>query len=260
MSDVLLIERSDNGVVRLVLNRPEAQNTFDRSLLMALRDAARELSKDDALRVIVITGAGNHFCGGADLQWVYEQQAKRLEPGKDPGSLINETMSWLSHLPVPVVAQVNGKASGAGAAILGCADVVLAGQSAVLSFPEVRVGLVPAVSAPFLINCVGIHQARRLLLSGESIDAETAQRLGLVHFMVPDATLQSAVDEQVGMLLEGGPHAQRETKTWLRQLTAHDQHESAAFQRVSGQLFRKCLASREAKAGIARLLGRETVG
>ncbi len=196
MSDAPLRVARRDGVVRLTLNRPARLNCVDRDLNRRLRETLDDLAGDAELRVLVLTGAGRAFCTGQDLA---ERHADLQAGSPDLGAALaqgfNRIVAGLRALEVPVVAAVNGVASGAGAGLALACDLVLAARSASFVLPFVGVGLVPDTGLSWTLpRRVGAARARGLALTGEALDAPTAAAWGLVWRCVDDAELGAATD------------------------------------------------------------------
>ena len=190
------IEISQDGAVRtLTLNRPAALNAFTCAMLAQLRQALEAAAEDQAVRCVVITGAGRGFSAGQDLSDPLIKPS--FEPGdapKDIGHLLDNYYIPLAlrlrSMPVPVIAAVNGVAAGAGASLaLGC-DLVLAGESASFIQAFSKIGLIPDCGGTWLLpRLVGRARALQLALLGEKLPAAQAQEIGLIYRCVPDAEL-----------------------------------------------------------------------
>ena len=176
----LRIERT-GGVCRLTLARPKLRNALDPTLIEALTTAFTELADDTGIRVIVLSGEGEHFCAGADLQWMHATAALSAEENHADAMRLGALFATIDRSSKPVVARVQGAAIGGGAGLAAVCDVVIAEERAVFAFAEVRLGLIPAVIAPFVVAKIGFSQARALFMSGERINAARAARIGLVH-------------------------------------------------------------------------------
>ena len=201
----------DGDVLRLTLARPEKRNALDPALIDALTHAFAEAG--DA-RAIVLRGAGPSFCAGADLDWMRASIDLSPEENVADARRLDALMSALDGCPAPVVAGVQGHAIGGGCGLLACSDVVIAARDANFGLGEVKLGLVPAVISPYLLARVGSSAARRLFVTGERFDAETALRIGLVHQLADD--LEDTVEAVVSGLLAAGPQAVRLAKRLAR--------------------------------------------
>jgi len=212
MSDTLLSQTDNLGVCTLTLNRPQRHNAFDNHLIEQLRTKFDEVDQDASVRVVVLTGAGKSFSSGADLEWMrgmagYDETANR----KDAQQLA-DMLQTFNDLSKPKVAAVNGVAFAGAIGLIACCDIAIANRRAAFALPEVRLGLAPAVISPYVIAAIGTRQARRFFLTGERINADEAQRIGLVHQVVDEDALAEAVNRQVEFILHGGPNALKECK------------------------------------------------
>jgi methylglutaconyl-CoA hydratase len=235
------VEFSSRGVATMTLSRPERSNAFDQGMLNILAQQFAERAADAATRIIVLRGAGKHFCGGADLV------ARGMEPAPAAGQVsLVDALAALDRLPKPTIAVVHGAAVGGGAALAACCDIVLATDAAFFSIPEVRVGMAPLGVAPFLIRAMGHRAFRRYGLSGEGFGAAEALRIGLAHEVVGAEKLEQRLDEIADALLHAAPGTVREMKVAME----HDASPS-----IEAILARRAAhgppSSAEAKEGVA---------
>ncbi len=207
----LRVER-DGDVLRVTLAKPERRNAFDAALIAELRDAFSDVG--DA-RVVVLAGEGSSFCAGADVEWQRSAIDLDFEANVEDALRLFLMLSAVDGCPAPLVARVHGHALGGGSGLVACADVVVAAPDASFGFTEVRLGIIPAVISPFVLAKIGAGHARRLFLTGERFDAETALRIGLVH--VVSEQLDEEVERIVAELLKSGPKATRAAKRLARQ-------------------------------------------
>ena len=204
------VEVSARGIATIRLNRPERSNAVDQATLDELARLFASLAADERARVVVLRGAGKHFCAGADL--VARANAPEKPASAPAQTTIVDMLAALDRLPKPTVAAVHGAAIGAGAALAACCDVVVAADSAFFSIPEVRIGMAPLGVTPFVIRAIGHRSFRRYGLSGERFGAAEALRIGLAHEVVPAEQLDAKLGEVVDALLHGAPGAQRTLK------------------------------------------------
>jgi methylglutaconyl-CoA hydratase len=200
----LSVEISPRRIATITLNRPERGNAFDQTMLDELGDSLQTLGADEQVRLVVLRGAGKHFCTGADL-------AARGPgaPGDRPPAkfTLRDVLAILDGLPKPTIALVHGAAVGGGAGFVTCCDVAIATDAAFFSIPEVRVGMAPFGIMPFMVRAIGHRAFRRFGLSGERIVASEALRLGLVHEVCDAATLDETFLRIADALLLGAPQA-----------------------------------------------------
>ncbi len=221
----LRVERSGPGCViaRIVLARPERRNALDASTIAALGEVFRTLRDEPAadLRAIVLAGEGRAFCAGADIAWM--RAAMELSPAENVEDALGlaDTLAAIDACPVPVIVRAQGAALGGGAGLCAVADVVVAEAALRLGFPEVRLGLVGATIAPFVVRRIGEGATRALFATGERIDATEGRRIGLVHRIAEgEAALDAVVDDVVADVLAGGPEAVRAAKALTREVAS----------------------------------------
>jgi methylglutaconyl-CoA hydratase len=204
----LRIER-DGAILRITLAKPERRNAFDAPLIAELSRAFADVG--DA-RVVVLAGDGPSFCAGADVEWQRASVDLSFEGNVEDALRLYQMLGAVDSCPAPLVARVQGFALGGGSGLVACADIVVAARDATFGFTEVRLGIIPAVISPFVFAKIGAGAAKRLFVTGERFDAETALRIGLVHEVSDD--LDASVERFVGEILKSGPDATRAAK-WL---------------------------------------------
>lgn len=250
--DLFRIERGAKGVATVTLTRPEIHNAFDDRLIAALSRDLFDLGEEPGVRVIVLTGDGASFSAGADLNWMRRTALYDEEDNLEDARALAGLMATLDRLEKPTVARVNGAALGGGVGLVCTCDIAIASEGAVFGTPEVRLGIVPAVIGPYVVRAIGPRHARRLMLTGERVEAAEARRIGLVHEVVPPNQLDAATGRVVEGLLAGGPEAITEAKRLIADVGARpvDEHvlETAA-ERIA-----RIRTSSEAREGIAAFL------
>jgi methylglutaconyl-CoA hydratase len=226
----LVVDISSRRIATVTLNRPERGNAFDQTMLDELGATLKALAADDYARVVVIRGAGKHFCTGADLA-SRGQNAQGPAPAQPPQLVkysLRDVLMQLDGLRKPTVAVVHGGAIGGGAGLAACCDVALATGEAFFSIPEVRVGMPPMGIMPFMIRAIGHRAFRRYGLSGERIAAMDALRLGLVHEVCEGLVLEATLERIVDALLLGAPHASAALKAAAARYASPNLDEIAA--------------------------------
>jgi methylglutaconyl-CoA hydratase len=215
---LLLTDRRPDGSLRITLNRPQIHNAFDERLIAELTVELTRAAADPGVRVVVLTGSGRSFSAGADLNWMHRTASYGEAENLADARALAKLMATLNELPKPTIARVNGAALGGGTGLVACCDIVVASAEAVFGTTEVRLGLIPSVIGPYVVAAIGLRQARRLMLTGERIDAAAAARIGLVHEVVEAGQLDAAVEATLGYLLRGGPGALAAAKRLVQEL------------------------------------------
>lgn len=216
--NTLTIERRADGVATVTMSRAEVFNAFDEVMVGELDAAFASLGADSAVRVIVLAGAGQHFSAGADVQWMQRARSAPLEWNLQDARRFAAMLARIADCPKPTVARVHGAALGGGVGLVCACDIAVAAENAHFAVSEARLGILPSVIAPYLVNAVGVRQARRLALTAARVTATDAQAMGLVQQVVQAAELDSALQAVLHDLLAGGPNAQREAKQLFAQL------------------------------------------
>lgn len=206
----------DRKVARLTLNRPEVRNAFNAELIAEITGAVRELTDD--VRVLVLGGAGKSFSTGADLDWMKSMANYTHDENLADSAKLQRMFEALDNCRVPVIGRVHGAAIAGATGLVACCDYAIAVDSTVFAFSEVKLGLIPAVISPYVLRKVGYSFARAMFLTAEPFDAARAYEAGLVHRVVKEAELDSAVDEVVGSILDAGPHSLRAARNLLEKI------------------------------------------
>ena len=196
--------------------RPEVHNAFNEALIGDLTAAFAAADADPEVRVIVLAGEGKNFSAGADLNWMREQGTAALEDNLADARRLAELYRTISQCETPTVARVHGAALGGGMGLAAACDICVASTTAQFATSEVRLGIIPAVIAPYVVRAIGERQAYRYFQTAERISAERAYEIGLVHEVVPAAELDAKIDEIVAELLAGGPRAQAAATDLIR--------------------------------------------
>ena len=227
MAEFTLLERRREGEVEyLVLNRPERRNALNEHLIAEMTAWAAHATQDAELRAVVLSGAGTVFCAGADLAWMSTMAANTYEENIRDAAAAAAMFAALNSLPVPVIARVHGAAMGGGAGLVAVADIAVAAPDAAFGFTEVKLGLLPAIIAPYVLAKIGQSPARGLFLTGRRFTAERAREIGLVHAVVPGDRLDHAVQEFVDDILDGGGQAIAAAKAMIRRLPGRSADEA----------------------------------
>ena len=180
-SQVLYTVDEGAGIARITLDRPERRNALNRALVEELKDSLALAESDERVRVIVIGGSGPDFCAGADLRELQEAVQAGPDASLAEARALGDLFVLIRKLEKPVVALVHGQALAGGAGLATACDLVLARADARLGYPEVRLGFVPAMVMAILRRALGEKRAFELIALGDSIDADTAYRFGLVN-------------------------------------------------------------------------------
>jgi len=248
--ETLQIEVDARGVARLMMNRPEVFNAFNELMISELTQAIAHCAADPAVRVIVLAGAGKVFSAGADVQWMRRAAAESQEWNVQDARRFADMLHAIASCPKPTIARVQGLALGGGVGLICACDIAVASSDAKLAVSEARLGILPSVIAPYLINAVGLRQARRLGLTASRIGAAEALQIGLLQEV--DDALDEAVERWVTELLANGPQAQGQLKALFSQLEVGP--ITAEVRELTAQTIARVRLGEEAREGFAAFI------
>ena len=250
----MLQSHSSGSVLTLTLDRPEVRNALSGELVEQLTEALEAAGRDDAVRVVVLTGTGRAFSAGADLAALQGLQTASAEADLADSELLARLFETIYTLPKPVVAKVQGHAIAGGCGLAAVCDVSLVADDVKLGFTETRIGFVPALVAVFVVRKLGEAAARDLLLRGHLIDAAEAERIGLVTRAVPAGDLDVAVDALCrDLATETSASAVALTKRLLADVPSMGLAEGLSY---AARLNAFARSTDDCKAGVAAFLGK----
>jgi 2-(1,2-epoxy-1,2-dihydrophenyl)acetyl-CoA isomerase len=204
-----------DGVATVTLNRPEVRNAFDMTMRQDLEAALIALDADAGVRVVIVRGAGEHFCAGGDVKLMRDNPMTAAE-GQSRVEAINRAILALARFRAPTIAMVDGAAAGAGCNLALACDLVVASDRARFGEVFARIGLIPdAGGTHFLPRRVGLARAKELVFTAEIIEAREAERIGLVNRVVPAADLERETYALARRIAEGPPRVLAAAKALL---------------------------------------------
>jgi methylglutaconyl-CoA hydratase len=208
----------EKHIARVMLNRPDVRNAFNPSMISEITEAFRMLSKASEVRVIVLSGAGKSFCSGADLGYMQSMASFTLEQNQQDSQQLFEMFWEIRNCPQPIVARLHGHVMGGALGLTAVCDIAAAVDGTVFCFSEARLGLVPAVISPFVLERMVASRAQRFMLTAEVFSTLDALSSGLVQFIGNESSVDSFIANAVTSLSQNGPEAVRETKKLIRQV------------------------------------------
>ncbi len=252
MTDDLISERDDRGVLRLTLNRPALHNAFDDQLIEALHGAFVQAASDESVRVVVIAGNGKSFSAGADMHYMRRMGDNSLDENRADAARLAAMLGALNSLPMPTVCRLHGAAMGGGVGLVSCCDIVIGSSDAKLALSEVKIGMVPATISPYVVRAIGARACRHLFVTGEMVGAERALALGWIGELVDADALDAAVDAAVDRVLRNAPNAVRLSKQLVFDVADGDVNAAMVEQTVD--LIARVRDSQEGREGLSAFL------
>ena len=210
--------REQGGIATVRLNRPEKRNALSPALLTEIHAAFSDLGARKDISVIILEGAGKAFCAGADLEYLEHMSGFSIQENHQDSLHLKTAFHAVYTCPKPVIAKVHGPAIAGGCGLASICDFIIAGESAIFGYSEVKIGFIPAIVMVYLLRKIGDTKARRLLLSAENIPAIEAERIGLITQCVPDGQLEETVRTLADTLQKNSSSSMALTKDMLANL------------------------------------------
>lgn len=255
MSHYQTLEVVQEGpVLHVRLNRPDVRNAFNGTVVDELQHAFAAADGNQRARVVVLSGNGKSFSAGADLAWMQEQADLPLVDNERGAARMARMFLAIARCKKPVVGRIHGHALGGGTGLTAAVDVAICTETCLFGLTEAKLGIVPAVISPFVLQKIGVGRARTLFLTGERFDGNEAERIGLVHRAVDEQHLDAAVQHVTGELLSSGPAAVASAKELIRSV-GHLSLEDAIP--VTSQWIAALRATPEAREGFAAFLAKK---
>ena len=239
------------AVARIILDRPEIRNAFNDEMLADLRAALAEVRDDPGVRVVVLTGEGRAFCGGADLHWMKRVVDYSREENYADSLALAQMLYEIYACPKPVIGRINGPAIGGGTGVVAACDITIAAASAFFAFTETKLGLTPAAISPYLLKRMGERHLRHYFLTGERFSADRAFELGLIDTVVTPEELDAAVEARAALILSGGPEALAVSKELIREIGERTLAENGPY---TADLITRLRLSAEGQEGMKAFL------
>ena len=250
--DLVQIDSTTDGVVFVTINRPAKKNAFDAATIAALHEAFETLHGADRVRAVFIRGAGGTFSAGADLNWMRDAAGWSESDNRDDAMGLAKMLKALHDIPALTVAVVEGNAMGGGAGIVAACDMAVAVEGARFAFSEVKLGLIPATIAPYVIKAVGARRARQLFLTANAFDADYAAHAGLIDLVLPEGSVDEFISMLSDSLTNNAPGAMGEAKRLVNDI-AHHKIDNGLMDETAKRIAR-ARVSEEGREGVAAFL------
>ena len=244
-----LLYETDGAVVTMTFNRPDVHNCMSELFIRELTDAVNAAQAADGARLVVLQAKGRSYSAGADLNDMKKMVDFTKEQNMADSTQLSGLMETLRHCRIPTLAVVQGPAFGGGCGLVACCDIAIATPAVTFCFTEVKLGLIPAVISPYIHAKIGASQMRRYFITAETIDAQEAQRIGLVHCVVQPDDLRAEADRIRGLILNNGPEALKAVKALMDMVAADP--DSEATRRYTIEAIANIRVSGEGQEGLA---------
>lgn len=246
------IDSTPEGIVFITINRPERKNAFDAATIGALREAFETLHGADHIRAVFLRGAGGTFSAGADLSWMRDAVEWSEGDNRDDAMGLARMLKALHDIPALTVALVEGAAMGGGAGIVCACDMAVAVEGSRFAFSEVKLGLIPATIAPYVIEAVGPRKARQLFLTANIFDADYAAHVGLIDMVLPEGSVDEFISMLTDSLTANAPGAMGEAKRLVHDLAGR--HLDHGLMEDTARRIARARVSPEGQEGVRAFL------
>lgn len=243
----------ENAVATITFCRPEVHNAFNSTVISEMTEVFSSLEQDDDLRVVILTGEGKSFCAGADLNWMRGVVDQSFDENLAESNKLADLFYRIYSFKRPVIGRINGAAIGGGTGFVAVCDIAVAARSAIFSFSEVKIGIVPACIGPYVIKKMGEGKARELFITGERMKGDRALEVGLVNRVVDLEQLDNEIDSIVKSLLSSGPEAVAMAKRLISEVPAMGPDE---FKPYTAEMIARLRVSDEGQEGMDAFLNK----
>ncbi len=246
-------------IAEIHLSRPDVRNAFNASMIEGLTHAfSTQINSDPTLRAVVLRGEGKSFCAGADMEWMKSMVQYTLSQNVRDAEELGSMFAAIRLCQVPVIAMVQGHAMGGGLGLMAVSDIVIAESSTQFAFSEVKLGIIPAVISPFVIEKSSVGVIMPYLLSGEIFDTEKAKQMGLVHFSGDTAYCENELSKQLQNFVIASPEAVRRCKKLMREVVQSTSWEEV--RKLTAKSIAEARVSKEGQEGLKSFLEKREPG
>ena len=218
---------SKDGISTIWLNRPEKRNAFNLVMLNEITEAFNSLAEMQNVRAIVLRGHGKAFCSGADLAWMKSGMEQSLEHNYNECLDLFDCFHSIYSNPKPTICVVHGAVIGGANGLAASCDITLAKSNTSFSLSEVKIGLIPACIAPFILKRIGEFKTRELMLTGRRFKEEEAEKIGLINKLCEEGDCEAVLDTLIGELMSAGPEALKQCKELIYNITNVQSYDEA---------------------------------
>lgn len=249
-----ILYKVENRVATITLNRPEMHNAFNEIVIGDLTEMFVKAGADKDVRYVILRGNGKSFSAGGDLNWMRRMADYNYEQNLKDALRLGTLLKTINFLPKPTIVLVHGNAFGGGVGLTACCDITIAEETAQFCLSEVKIGIIPSIIAPYVINCIGEMRARRYFLTAERFSGKMAETIGLVDEAVPEGGLDAACENILAALRQGAPGAQARGKKVIQAISGKPV-DDAIIQYTSEQIA-EARASSEGREGLNAFLNK----
>lgn len=253
------LKKDKSGIAYVTMNRPEVHNAFNAEMIEELTTVFNALNEDKDIQIIILSANGKSFSAGADINWMKSMAQATEEENKADSERLAALMRTINFNAKATIAKVQGLALGGGVGLACCCDMVVAEETAKFGLTESKLGLVPAVISPYVIDAIGTREARRYFQTAEIFKAPTAKTIGIVSEVVTENSMDDWVDEQLKLLKETGPNAKEISKKLVLSVVGRTLPQQKKIDEYTTQVIAAVRVSAEGQQGLNAFLNKEKI-
>ena len=240
------------GIAKIFFSNPKNKNAFNPSMINDIKEAISFLKRSEKCRLLILSGEGNIFSSGADLEWMKKSKNLNFKQNKQEAKNFTEMLKDIDNFPKPTISFINGHAFGGALGIIAVSDFSLSIESSKFCFSEVKLGLIPAMIAPYILRSIGYNATKKLFLTGEVFGAKKALSFGLIDAVVKNFDFKANESRLIKNLLSSAPIAQRKIKSFLKKVSFKE-IDSLLIDKTS-ETISKIRVTKEAQEGLSAFL------
>lgn len=215
----LKLNLTKEGIAKIFFSNPKNKNAFNPSMINDIKEAISFLKRSEKCRLLILSGEGNIFSSGADLEWMKKSKNLNFKQNKQEAKNFTEMLKDIDNFPKPTISFINGHAFGGALGIIAVSDFSLSIESSKFCFSEVKLGLIPAMIAPYILRSIGYNATKKLFLTGEVFGAKKALSFGLIDAVVKNSYFKNNDTMLIQNLLSAAPIAQRKIKSFIKEVS-----------------------------------------
>ena len=248
----LKLDYASQGIVKIIFSNPKSKNAFNPQMIFEIKKALKFLDKSSKCKLLIFTGEDDIFSSGADLVWMKESKSLNFVENKREAKKFTDMLSAIDNFSKPTIALVNGHAFGGALGIIAASDFSISTERSKFCFSEVKLGLIPAMIAPYILRVIGYKVTKQLFLTGEIFNAQKALTVGLIDEIINKKNLKKINSTLINDLLKGAPQAQKNIKLFLKKINYKKINKELVND--TADMISKIRVSKEAQEGLEAFL------
>jgi methylglutaconyl-CoA hydratase len=253
------LKTDKKGVATVTMNRPDVHNAFNAEMIEELTQCFKKLNDDKNVQVILLQANGKSFSAGADINWMKSMAQATEQENKKDSEKLAALMRTINFNAKATIAKIQGLALGGGVGLACCCDMVVAEETAKFGLTEAKLGLVPAVISPYVIDAIGTRKARRYFQTAEIFDANKAKEIGIVSEVMGTVEMDEWVAKQLECLASTGPNAKEISKKLVMSVVGRTLPQQKKIDEYTTQVIAAVRVSPEGQKGLSAFLNKEKI-